>query len=53
MDSVAGKISKHKWAFASRFRARAYSWKASKLAIERIKEALSEMKLFNKQDRTR
>ena len=51
MNSVVKKTSKHKWAFTSRFRTGAYSWKASRLAIQRIEEAISEIKLVNKQDR--
>jgi len=51
VNSVSKKTSKHKWAFTSRFRTGAYSWKASRLAIQRIKEAVSEIKLVNKQDR--
>jgi hypothetical protein len=35
---------KHKWIFPSRFRAGAYSWKASKLACQRLREAVSEIK---------
>ncbi len=35
---------KHKWIFPARFRAGAYSWKASKLACQRLREAVSEIK---------
>ena len=34
----------HKWTFKSRFRANAYSWKATALATKRLKEAVSEIK---------
>ena len=51
MDAVSKKTDKHKWTFASRFRAGTYSWKASNLAIQRIKEAVSEIKLVNRQNR--
>ena len=42
--------AKHKWTFTSRFRAGAYGRKASRLAIQRIKEAVSEIKLVNRRD---
>lgn len=51
MNSASKKTNKYKWAFISRFRAGAYGWKGSSLAIQRIKEAVSEIKLVNKQDR--
>jgi len=51
VDAVSKKTDKHKWTFSSRFRAGAYSWKASSLAIQRIKEAVSEIKLVNRQNR--
>ncbi|CAB1055815.1 hypothetical protein D1BOALGB6SA_549 [Olavius sp. associated proteobacterium Delta 1] len=38
------KTKSHKWIFTSRFRTNAYSWKASRLACKRIKEAVSEIK---------
>lgn len=38
------KPAKHKWTFSARFRSGAYSWKASKLASMRIREAVSEIK---------
>jgi hypothetical protein len=41
---------KHKWTFTSRFRAGAYGQKSSRLAIQRIKEALSEIKQVNRHD---
>ena len=37
-------FGKHKWIFSARFRAGAYSWKASKLACQRLREAVSEIK---------
>jgi len=43
-------VCKHKWAFLSRFRAGAYSWKASKLACQRLREAVSEIKKVAKKD---
>lgn len=43
--------SRHKWAFASKFRARAYGWRGSALASKRLKEAVSEIKAAAKSDR--
>lgn len=43
-------VSKHKWTFPSRFRAGAYSWKASRLACQRLREAVSEIKKVAKKD---
>ena len=50
METVSKKPDKHKWVFTSRFRAGVYSWKASNLAIQRIREAVSEIKRVNRQD---
>ena len=36
--------STHKWTFAARFRAGAYGWKSSRLACQRVREAVSEIK---------
>jgi len=44
------KTNSHKWVFTSRFRTNAYSWKASKLACKRIKEAVSEIKKVTRKD---
>jgi hypothetical protein len=33
---------KEEWQFSSRFRRRAYGWRSSRLAIERIKQAVDE-----------
>jgi hypothetical protein len=41
---------KHKWVFPARFRAGAYSWKASRLACQRLREAVSEIKKVAKKD---
>ncbi len=41
---------KHKWVFPARFRTGAYSWKASKLACQRIREAVSEIKKVARKD---
>lgn len=40
----------HHWAFRARFRRTAFGWKASKLAIERIHEALTEIRAVARQD---
>jgi len=40
----------HKWAFRPRFRANAFGWKASKLASQRLKEALTEIKAVARAD---
>ena len=42
--------SVHKWAFPARFRAGSYSWKASRLACQRLREAVSEIKKATKKD---
>ena len=43
-------VGKHKWTFTARFRAGAYSWKASRLACQRLREAVSEIKKVAKHD---
>lgn len=40
----------HKWSFPARFRAGAYSWRASRLACQRLREAVSEIKKIAKKD---
>ena len=40
----------HKWIFPARFRAGAYGWKSSKLACQRLREAVSEIKKVAKKD---
>ncbi|HFE37367.1 MAG TPA: hypothetical protein ENK06_02965 [Gammaproteobacteria bacterium] len=44
------KSEKYKWTFPARFRTGAYSWKASKLACQRLREAVSEIKKIAKKD---
>ncbi len=44
------KHKKHKWIFPARFRTGAYSWKASRLACQRLREAVSEIKRVAKKD---
>lgn len=38
------------WTFPARFRARAFGWKSTKLASERLKEAISEIKAVHRKD---
>jgi tetratricopeptide (TPR) repeat protein len=40
----------YKWIFPSRLRAGAYSWKSSRLACQRLREAVSEIKKVAKKD---
>jgi hypothetical protein len=40
----------HKWAFRACFRARAYDWQGTKLARQRLREAVSEIKKVRRQD---
>lgn len=44
------KHEKHKWIFPTRFRTGAYSWKASRLACQRLREAVAEIKRVAKTD---
>jgi hypothetical protein len=41
---------RHSWAFRPRFRANAFGWKASKLASQRLKEALAEIRTVARKD---
>lgn len=41
---------KHKWTFPARFRTGVYSWKASSLACQRLREAVSEIKKVSRKD---
>ena len=45
-----GNHKTFKWTFPSRFRTGAYSWKASRLACQRFREAVSEIKKVAKKD---
>jgi hypothetical protein len=40
----------YRWTFKARFRARAFGWRGSKIAIARLKEAVSEIKAVNRTD---
>ena len=42
-------MSVHKWQFASRFRRHAFGW-GSDTPIQRIKEALTEIKQFTRKE---
>jgi len=42
--SRISNAEKHKWTFPARFRTGVYSWKASRLACQRLREAVSEIK---------
>ena len=44
------KSKPHKWIFTSRFRTNAYGWKASRLACQRINQAVSEIKKATRKD---
>jgi hypothetical protein len=46
------RSSAHKWAFASRIRPNAFSWRSSSAAIVRIREAVSEIKAVARNDAT-
>ena len=39
-----------KWQFKTKFRAKAFGWRGSRLAISRLKEAVSEIKAVAKSD---
>lgn len=43
-------MSSCKWVFPARFKAGAYGWKASSLASQRLREAVSEIKKVAKKD---
>lgn len=42
--------AKHKWSFRARFRRNAYGWRSSRLAVQRVKEAVSEIKKIARKD---
>ena len=46
---MANKNS-HKWTFPARFRTGAYGWRSSRLACQRLREAVSEIKKVAKKD---
>lgn len=50
MSDGVTKSTKHKWIFPSRFRAGALGWKCSRLACQRLREAVSEIKKVSRND---
>jgi tetratricopeptide (TPR) repeat protein len=44
------KTKPHKWTFTSRFRTNAFGWRGSRLACQRIKEAVSEIRKVARKD---
>jgi hypothetical protein len=50
--NVKSKSSAHKWLFPARIRPRAFSWKSSRVAVERIREAVDEVCRVARQDAT-
>jgi tetratricopeptide (TPR) repeat protein len=47
---MAADTGKHTWVFPSRFRARSYGWRSSRLACQRVREAVSEIKKVARKD---
>jgi len=43
-------VAERKWQFKTKFRAKSYGWRGSRLAISRLKEAFSEIKAAAKSD---
>ena len=46
----AAVMVERKWQFKTKFRAKAFGWRGSRLAISRLKEAVSEIKAVTKSD---
>jgi hypothetical protein len=46
----AAVMVERKWQFKTKFRAKAFGWRGSRLAISRLKEAVSEIKAVAKSD---
>ena len=44
------KPARHKWAFRARFRKNAYGWRGSRLAVKRVREAVSEIRKIARRD---
>lgn len=44
------KPAKHKWTFTSRFRRGAFGWRGSRTAVQRVKEAVTEIKKTARKD---
>lgn len=49
-DQMTRAKHQHKWTFKARFRSSAYGWKASRLACQRLKEAVTEIKKVARRD---
>jgi hypothetical protein len=49
-DTPDAKATRHAWVFPARFRARAFGWKSTRLATERLKEALAEIGAVHRRD---
>ncbi len=47
---MKSKISSHKWKFPTRIRPNAFSWKSSRVAVQRIKEAVAEISIVARHD---
>jgi tetratricopeptide (TPR) repeat protein len=50
LQSQMAKNKPYKWAFSARFRTGAYSWKGSRLATLRLREAVSEIRKVARND---
>ena len=50
MKKETPKSKGHRWVFKARFRRDAYGWSSSRLAVQRIKEALAEIRKVRKAD---
>lgn len=52
LDDTIDKLKNtaHKWQFPTRIRPHAFSWKSSRIAVQRIKEALSEINSVARHD---
>ena len=50
LTTASPALPKHTWTFKARFRREAYGWRASRLAIERIAEALLEIRQVARTD---
>jgi len=44
------KILRHKWTFTIRFRRQAFGWLGSGTAVQRVKEAVAEIKALARKD---
>ena len=44
IGTVMAKSKKHKWAFRARFRTGAYGWRGTKIAKQRLREAVKRGK---------